>query len=56
MAEELKQKFQEVQNQKVKKQGNAIEIDEFEWIKVAVDTLKDRTKDDIFSAEPGAGN
>ena len=56
MAEELKQKFQEVQNQKVKKQGNAIEIDEFEWIKVAVYIFRDKAEDDVFSAEPGAGH
>ena len=54
MAEELKQKFQEVQNQKVKKQGNAIEIDEFEWIKVAVDIFEDRAEGYLFAAEPGA--
>ena len=58
MAEELKQKFSEIQQKKAGKKEE-IQIDEFEWIKV---WNKERIEieavgpEDIFLAEPGAGN
>ena len=54
MAEELKQKFSEIQQKKAGKKED-IQIDEFEWIKVRIE-IEAVGPEDIFLAEPGAGN
>jgi hypothetical protein len=54
MAEELKQKFSEIQQKKMGKKEE-IQIDEFEWIKVMVEILT-AGSDKMFAAQPGAGS
>ena len=54
MAEELKQKFSEIQQKKMGKKEE-IQIDEFEWIKVMVE-IQTAGSDKMFAAQPGAGS
>ena len=54
MAEELKQKFSEIQQKKLGKKEE-IQVDEFEWIKVFIE-IKEVGDDKIFAAQPRVGH